>query len=44
MPRELFFFKNYTENDVGKIVPDRFKKALYYVKASDLQLDVTIFR
>ena len=41
------FFKNYAENDVGEIVPDRFlffKKALYYVKASDLQLDFTIFR
>ena len=47
MPREIFFFKHYTENEAGKLVPDRFlffKKALYQVKASGLQLDFTIFR
>ena len=30
--REIFFFKNYTENEAGELVPDRFllfKKALY---------------
>ena len=46
-PKRNIFFKNYAENDVGKIVPDHFlffKKALYYVKESDLQLDFTIFR
>ena len=32
VPRERFFFKNHTENEAGKLVPDRFlffKKALY---------------
>ena len=24
MPREIFFFKNYAENEAGKPVPDRF--------------------
>ena len=46
IPREIFFFKNYAENEAGKLVPDRFlffKKALYYVKASGLQLDFTIY-
>ena len=31
-PREIFFSKNYAENEAGKLVPDRFlvfKKALY---------------
>ena len=31
-PREIFFFKNFAENQVRKLVPDRFlffKKALY---------------
>ena len=42
----IFFFLNYTENYL-KIIPGRFlffKKALYKVKASGLQLDFTIFR
>ena len=32
IPREIFLFKNYAENEAGKLVPDRFlffKKALY---------------
>ena len=39
--------RDYPENEAEKLVPDRFlffKKALYYVKASGLQLDFTIFR
>ena len=39
--------KNYVENEAGKLVPDRFlffKKSLYQVKASGLQLDFTISR
>ena len=31
-PKKIFFFKNYAENEAGKLVPDRFlffKKALY---------------
>ena len=31
-PREIFFFKNYAENEAGKLVPVRFlffKKGLY---------------
>ena len=47
MPREIFFFKDYIENEAGKLLPDSFlffKKTLYYVKASGLQLDFTIFR
>ena len=47
MPREIFFFKDYAENEAGKLVPDRFlflKKALYSIKASGLQLDFTTFR
>ena len=46
MPREIFFFKNYVANEVGELVPDHFlffKKTLYEVKASGLQLDFTIF-
>ena len=46
-PKKNIFLKNYAENEAGKIVPDRFlffKKALYWVKASGLQLDFTIFR
>ena len=42
----IFFFKNYAENEAGKLVPDRFlffKKTLYQVKARGLQLDFTIF-
>ena len=36
--------KNYAKNEAEKLVPDRFlsfKKALYQVKASGLQLDFT---
>ena len=32
IPREIFLFKNYAENEAGKLIPDRFlffKKALY---------------
>ena len=32
MTKEIFLFKNHAENEVGKLVPDRFlisKKALY---------------
>ena len=46
-PMRIFFFKNYSENEAGKLVPGRFlffKKALYWVKASGLQLGFTIFR
>ena len=46
-PKKIFFFKNYAETGKGKLVPVRFlffKKALYWVKASGLQLDFTIFR
>ena len=45
--REIPFFKKHAENEAGKLVPDHFsifKKALYYLKASGLQLDFTIFR
>ena len=37
--KRIFFFKNYAENETGKLVPDQFlffKKALYEVKASGL--------
>ena len=46
-PREIFFFKNYAENEAGKLVPDGFlflKKALHLVKGSGLKLDFTTFR
>ena len=42
-----FFFKNHAENKAGRLVPDLFlffKKALYKVNASGLQLEFTIFR
>ena len=45
-PEKYFSLKNYAENEAGKLVSDRFlsfKKALYQVKASGLQLDFTIF-
>ena len=41
------FFENHTEKEAGRLVPDFFlflKKALYEVKASDLQLSFNIFR
>ena len=47
MTREIFFFKNNAENEAGRLVPDLFlffKKALYEVKASGLQLSFNHFR
>ena len=44
--REIFFFKNYAENETGRLVADLFLffiKALYEVKASGLQLNFNIF-
>ena len=41
------FFKNHGENEAGRLVPDiflLFKKALYEVKASIMQLSFNIFR
>ena len=41
------FFKNHKENEAGTPVTDLFlffKKALYKVKASGLQIGFTIFR
>ena len=46
-PKRIFCFKNYAENETGKLVPDRFwffKKSLYQVKTIGLQLDFNIFR
>ena len=43
----FFFFKNDAENEVGILLPDLsfvFIKALYEVKASDLQLNFNIFQ
>ena len=43
----MFFLKNQAENEAGRLVPDlflSFKKALYEVKASRLQLSVNMFR
>ena len=43
----MFFFKNHAENEAGRLVPDLFlffKKALYEVKANDLQLSSNHFR
>ena len=40
------FFKNHAENKAGRLVPDHFlffKKALYEVKASGLQLSFNMF-
>ena len=43
---EIFFFKSYAENEARKLVTPVcflfFKKALYQVKASDLQVNFTI--
>ena len=44
--KKTFFFKNHAENEVRKLIPDLvlfFKKALYEVKASRLQLSLNIF-
>ena len=38
--------KNYEENEADKPVPDSllfFKRALYQIKAKDLQVDFTVF-
>ena len=43
----MFFFKNHAANEAGRLVPDLFlffEKAIYEVKASDLQLSFNIFR
>ena len=45
--RKIFFPENHIVNEVRRQVPDSFlffKKALYEVKASDLQLEFNIFR
>ena len=45
--REIFFLKNHAENEVGRLGADLFlffKKALYQVKASGLQLRFNIIR
>ena len=45
--KEKFFFKNHAENEAGRLVTDLFlyfKKALYDVKSSGLQLNTKIFR
>ena len=44
---KIFFFKNYAENEAGKVVLDLFLvffKVLIWKKASGLQLDFTLFR
>ena len=43
----MFLYKNHAQNDAVTLVPDLFlffKKALYQVKASRLQLGSNIFR
>ena len=43
----IFFFKNYAKNEAGELNPDLFlffRKALYEVKASILQLNFNIFQ
>ena len=43
---EIFFLKNNAESEVGRLVPDLFlvfKKALYQVKASGVQLSFNTF-
>ena len=43
----MFFFKNHTENEAGRLVPDLslfFKKSLHGVKANGLQLSTNHFR
>ena len=42
----MFFFKNYTENKAGKLVPHLFllfKIYLYEIKVSGLQLSLNIY-
>ena len=43
----MFLFRNHAENEAGRLVPDLFlffKKALYELKASGLQLSFNQFR
>ena len=43
----ILFFKSHAENEAGRLVPDLFlffKKALYEVEGSGLQLNFNIFR
>ena len=45
--RNIFFFKNYTENEAGRRVPDLFlfsKKVYYEIKTRRLQLSFNIFQ
>ena len=45
MTREIFFFKNYVENEAVRLVPDLYlfkKKAEDEMKASGLQLSFAI--
>ena len=47
MTTEIFFFKNYAENEARRLVPDFFlffTKALYEVKANALQLSFNYFQ
>ena len=47
MTTEILFFKNYAENEAGRLVLYLFlffKKALYEVKANGLQLSFNHFR
>ena len=44
--REIFLFKTHVKNEAGRLVSDLFlffKKTLYEVKASGLQLSFKIF-
>ena len=44
--KSIFFHKNYTENETGRLVPDLFlffKKALFSLKGSDLHLSFNEF-
>ena len=43
----IFFIKNHTENETGRLVPDLvlfFEKSLCEVKANDLELNFSIFQ
>ena len=45
--KRKIFFKNYAENEAGRLVPDLFllfKNAQYEVKASGMKVSFTIFR
>ena len=47
MAREIFFFKNHSENEAGRLVSDVLlflKKTLHEEKASGLQLSLNKFR